>query len=316
MVQDGDRDCSHVVEANGGPSVEERERAGRFRKRDRCPWRCAVLYVLRAVRRGDESSDPRGDGVGQHDARGSVECARKRVLREREVGVGHFSLRPRRNDRRQRRGVGRADAEAEEESVGLRLGERIRSLELYRVLACEDEEGGGQRTRHAHKRDGALLHSLEHRRLRLRRGAVDFVREQDVAEDGAGLEDHLAAAVGGGLQDVRAEDVAGHEVGRELHALEVELQDVAHGLHERGLAEAGQAFEEDVTAREDAGEDEPVQFVAAEQDAVELGERALERLADGRDFLRGRQGRLRGGGSRKGGIGGFGAHGEGSGLGG
>ena len=59
-------------------------------------------------------------------------------------------------------------------------------------------------------RDLALLHHLEQRRLHLRRGAVDLVGEQEVAEDGAelGLEAAVARAV-----DARADEV-GRDAGR------------------------------------------------------------------------------------------------------
>ena len=45
---------------------------------------------------------------------------------------------------------------------------------------------------------------------------------------------------------MRAEHIAGHQVGRELDALEIELENLADGADERGLAEAGQAFEQNV----------------------------------------------------------------------
>ena len=67
--------------------------------------------------------------------------------------------------------------------------------------------------------DLLLLHRLEQRRLRLRRGAVDLVGQQQVGEDRSGLEAELALAV---LldKDVRADDVGGHQVRRELDAVE------------------------------------------------------------------------------------------------
>ena len=69
----------------------------------------------------------------------------------------------------------------------------------------------------------SLLHRFEERRLRFRRGTVDFVGEQDVGENGPGAERHLTA-IGAVLKNVRAENVARHQVGRELHAFEVDAQ--------------------------------------------------------------------------------------------
>ena len=69
-----------------------------------------------------------------------------------------------------------------------------------------------------------------------------------------------------------AEDVAGHQVGGELDPLEVETQEPAEGLDEGGLADAGDAFEQDVPAAEDADEHEPVQVGPAQEHGVELFE--------------------------------------------
>ena len=106
------------------------------------------------------------------------------------------------------------------------------------------------------------------------RGAVDFVGEHDVGEERAGLEDELAAAVDF-LEHRVAGDVAGQQVGGELDALGAEVEEFREALDEFGLAEAGQAFEQDVAAGENAGDDEIDQFLLAEEDLVEAaGERA------------------------------------------
>ena len=71
-------------------------------------------------------------------------------------------------------------------------------------------------------RAGALLHGFEQRRLRFGRRAVDFVGQQNVAEDRAVHEGPLAMA-GGEIffDDVGAGDVRGHQVRRELDAPEL-----------------------------------------------------------------------------------------------
>ena len=98
-------------------------------------------------------------------------------------------------------------------------------------------------------RHRALLHRLEQRRLGLGRGAVDLVGEQQFAEDrpagqreGAGLE----------VEQVGADDVARHQVGRELDAAELEPQRAGETVGEQGLGGARRAFEQDVAAGEQA----------------------------------------------------------------
>ena len=95
-----------------------------------------------------------------------------------------------------------------------------------------------------------LLHRLEQRRLRLRRRAVDLVREHDVGEDRARLELEEHPAVRVLLHDVGADDVGRHQVRRELDARELEVQDVGERVHEAGLADARNALEQHVAAGE------------------------------------------------------------------
>jgi hypothetical protein len=85
---------------------------------------------------------------------------------------------------------------------------------------------------------------------------------------------------------VRAENVAGHEVGRKLDALEIKLENLADGADERGFAEAGQPFEQNVPARQNADDHEPVKFLATEQNAVELLQNFARQLRGGREFVR------------------------------
>jgi hypothetical protein len=54
--------------------------------------------------------------------------------------------------------------------------------------------------------------------------------------------------------DVGADDVAGHQVRRELDAREAQLHRLRERAHEERLAEAGRALEQRVTAREETDE--------------------------------------------------------------
>ena len=78
-------------------------------------------------------------------------------------------------------------------------------------------KGAVELVRDAVDRDLLLLHALEQRRLRLRRGAVDLVDEQEVREDGARPELELVRAL---VEDVHAGHVRRQQVRRELHPRE------------------------------------------------------------------------------------------------
>jgi hypothetical protein len=119
----------------------------------------------------------------------------------------------------------------------------------------------------AHDGDTALLHGFEKSGLSLGGSAVDFVGEDEVGEEGAGLEDEAATGVGL-LEHGIACDVAGEEIGSELDAFGIEPEGLRQAFDEFGFAEAWEAFEENVAAGEEAGEDVFDESVLAEQDAA------------------------------------------------
>ncbi len=53
-------------------------------------------------------------------------------------------------------------------------------------------------------------------------------------------------------EDVGADDVGGHQVGRELDAAEAAVDDVGEGAHQHRLAQAGHALEQRVAVGEQA----------------------------------------------------------------
>jgi hypothetical protein len=115
-----------------------------------------------------------------------------------------------------------------------------------------------------------FLHRLEQRRLRLGRGAVDLVGQQEVGENGTGLETELAPAI---LldQDVGADDVGRHQVRRELDAVELAVDDVGDRAHEHRLAQARHTLEQGVAVGDEADERLSNEVVLADDDALDLG---------------------------------------------
>ena len=97
-----------------------------------------------------------------------------------------------------------------------------------------------------------LLHRLEHRGLRLRWGAVDFVGQHDVGEHRAVDELELAPAAGAVLQNIGAGDVHRHQVGRELDAAELQRHRLGQLADQQRLGQAGHAHQQRVAAGEQA----------------------------------------------------------------
>jgi hypothetical protein len=67
--------------------------------------------------------------------------------------------------------------------------------------------------------------------------------------------------------DVRAGQVAGHQVWRELDALEMRLQAAGQSFDGRGLGQAGKALDQDMPARQQADDQAVEQARLADDDA-------------------------------------------------
>ena len=133
--------------------------------------------------------------------------------------------------------------------------ERVRSFLFDGVLGCDREERFGQLVRVASDGDFAFLHGLQKRGLSLGRSSIDFVGQQDVGEDRAFDKSELAFALRVFLEDVRTRDVGWHQVGGELDAFEIHVQDLGQRGHHQRFGEAWHAFEQAVTFGEDGCEE-------------------------------------------------------------
>ena len=99
--------------------------------------------------------------------------------------------------------------------------------------------------------DLAAIHHLEQRRLRLGRGAVDFVGQNDVGENRAGLEHELLHVF---VVDGDARHVTGQQVAGELHARERAIHRARQRIGQRCLAKARQVLDQQMPARGEADE--------------------------------------------------------------
>ena len=128
---------------------------------------------------------------------------------------------------------------------------------FHGVLRGDHHERLRQRVRLPVDADLALVHGFEQRRLRFRRGAVDLVGQQKIAEDGSGLE---LEGFRVGVIDGDAEDVAGQHIAGELQPVEAARNRARQRLRQRGLADAGHIFDEQMAARQQADHGEPHHF--------------------------------------------------------
>ena len=137
------------------------------------------------------------------------------------------------------------------EAVGLRFGQRIRAFLLDRILGGEHQEGLGQRIGGVADGHLPLLHRFEQGRLHLGRRSIDLVGEHQIGEDRPLLGREFLLAR---IEDQRAGQVGGQQVGRELHARELGLDRIGHGLDGQRLGEPGNALKENMPTGEQTDE--------------------------------------------------------------
>ena len=161
------------------------------------------------------------------------------------------------------RGIGIAELDAHQEAIELRLGQRKRADLIRRILRRDDEERFVERIGLAVGRDLVFLHGFEQRALRLGRRAIDFVGQHQLREHRSAVEAELS---GLRLEDRDADDVGRQQVARELDALVAEPERRGERVRKRGLADAGNVLDQQVTAREQAGEAQANLLLLAEDD--------------------------------------------------
>ena len=90
------------------------------------------------------------------------------------------------------------------------LGQRVGAFLLDRVLGGQDMERLAERAVLARDSHGFFLHRLQKGRLRARTGAVDFIGHQKLAKDRPLDKAKGAAAIGGGVEHFRTQNIGGH----------------------------------------------------------------------------------------------------------
>jgi hypothetical protein len=119
-----------------------------------------------------------------------------------------------------------------------------------------------------------LLHRLEQRRLRFRRRPINLVREQNIREDWP-LDEADDALPGRAIlfDDLGAKDVRRHEVGRELNAVEFQIDRFGELLDEQCLRESWNTAQQAMSAGEKRDQDLAHDALLADDG---LGELVLE----------------------------------------
>ena len=125
---------------------------------------------------------------------------------------------------------------------------------------------------HAVHRDGVLFHDFQQGGLRLGRGTVDLVRQQQLA---VGRAIAVLKLVGLAVQHRKAGNVRGQGIRRELDTLAGQAQRLGKCQGQRGFAHAGAVLQQDMAAGVDRHQDLFRNFVFADKGLVHLGQDLL-----------------------------------------
>ncbi len=161
-----------------------------------------------------------------------------------------------------------AERELHRKPVHLRLRQRIRAAKFHRVLRGDDEKQFRQIPAFALDAHLRLAHRFEQGRLRARRGAVDFVRQQDVCEHRAFVKMKLLVAL---VENGNAQNVRRQQVRRELEPFELRVNGSGQRLGQRRLAGAGKILQQHMAARRERREQMPCGLALSMHDQGNVG---------------------------------------------
>ena len=147
---------------------------------------------------------------------------------------------------------GIVDDSLDHETVDLCLGQLVGTLLLDGVLGCHDEEWVGQREGMVADGDLVLLHGLEQCALHLCRSAVDFVGEHEVGEHRSLLHMEILVFL---RVDHRSHHIGRQEVGSELNAAVLCIDELGERLDGQCLCQSRHALKEYMPITEQSDEE-------------------------------------------------------------
>lgn len=174
------------------------------------------------------------------------------------------------------------DQGLKEESIALGLGKGVGPFLFDWVLCGQNKEGLGELVRFTTDGNRMFLHGFEQRGLCLWGGTIDFVRQQDLGEDGAFDKGELSGPVFGLLDEFGPGDIGGHEVGSELDAMELQIHGLGQRSNHEGFGQPWNAFEQAMAPGEHGDQQLLDGSILADDDLgdllPDLGERSLQIL--------------------------------------
>ena len=152
-----------------------------------------------------------------------------------------------------------AHAGSDQKTVHLGLRQRVGADLLDRVLGGNDKE---RKERIGHSFNGytPLFHRLQHCTLGLGHGAVDFVHQQQIIENGPPEEGEFPLFP---VKDGKTGNIGGQEVAGALQPAECHAEHTRQGKGKGGFAESGNILEQDMSAGQQGCQRKPERLCLA-----------------------------------------------------
>ena len=116
--------------------------------------------------------------------------------------------------------------------------------------------------------DLGFFHCFKQCSLGLGRRAVDLISEQEVGEYRPLAKPERRCLA---VEDHLANNVTGHQVGGELHSIEVQRQRLGQRLHQQGFGHAGHTFDQHMAADQQSTHESGERCILAYHDLSDLG---------------------------------------------
>ena len=165
-----------------------------------------------------------------------------------------------------RRRIGKHNLQ--QETIELRLRQRISAFVLDRIFGCQHGKHRRERITFTVNRDLPLFHCFEQRRLRLRRRAINLVSKQDIGEHRTTPQVKARVCQ---VEYVGARDVRRHQVWRELNPPEPRVNNARECLDGKRFGRAGNTFDQRVAFGEQRDQNLFDGSVLADDNFAQLG---------------------------------------------
>ena len=134
-------------------------------------------------------------------------------------------------------------------AIRLRFRQFICAFLFNRILGCQHKERLFQSIVLARNADHVFLHCLQKCALRLRRGSVNLVRQDDIAENRSRMKAKHRISVGILLDDVRTCHIRRHQIRCKLDARKRQPEYAPHRANQARFARSRNTLQQHISAR-------------------------------------------------------------------